>query len=308
MRLARWVNAHKVQLATWAVVIVAWEIASALVPASGIHNSPIVPSVQFVWTTAFKSISGSWTLHFWAPVPEDGGAQTYLGALLALVYSSFKTLVRVVLGLAAGTAIGVGSGIVISYSSVARRTIWGPVNFLRVTPLLAATPLFAFWFGANQFGTTVFIAFGVSVLLVVATITAIRNVPAVYAESAWTLGASRSQTYRRVIIPRALPELRTSLLLSAGLSWSLGVASEYLGLPNGLGSIMATAAITANTGRMLVVAFTVMFLALLSFFLLNKLFLRLVYWVPSSGKSAVTLGGGLASAASGTESARLSDD
>jgi ABC-type nitrate/sulfonate/bicarbonate transport system permease component len=155
-----------------------------------------------------------------------------------------------------------------------------------MVPLLAAIPLFEFWFGATTTGTTVFIGFGVWVLLVVATINAVGNVPNIYAESARTLGASRLQTYRRVIVPRALPELRTALLLSAGLSWSLAIGSEYLGLRSGLGTIMATAETTANTGRMIIIAVLVIIYALLTFALLEWLFSRAMRWMPRPASSA----------------------
>jgi ABC-type nitrate/sulfonate/bicarbonate transport system permease component len=262
------------------VIIGGWEIAAHVVPKSQIQGSPIVPSLEFIWTTTLKGLSGSWTIHKWAPNPATGGRETYLGAVLAIGYHSYYTLLRILLGLAVGGIIGVGGGILVSYSRLVRWTTWGPLNFLRMVPLLAAIPLFEFWFGANTVGTTTFIAIGVWVLLIIATINAIRNVPNVYAESARTLGASRLQTYAWVVVPRALPELRTGLLLAAGLSWSLGVGSEYIGLRTGLGSIMATAEATANTGRMIIMAILIVSYALVTFAILDRLFTRLVHWVP----------------------------
>jgi sulfonate transport system permease protein len=279
-RVATFVRRNAVALITWAVIIVGWEIASHLVPPSQIKGSPIVPSLEFIWTDTLKGLSGSWTVHRWAPNPAFGGRETYLGAVLAIGYHSYFTLRRVLLGLAIGGTLGVGSGLLISYSRTVRWIFWGPLNFLRMVPLLAAIPLFAFWLGANTRGTTTFIAIGVWVLLCIATITAVRNVSNAYAESARTLGASRRQTYVRVIVPAALPELRTALLLSAGLSWSLGVGSEYIGLRTGLGSIMASAEATADTGRMILIAILVITYALLTFALLNWLFTRLLPWLP----------------------------
>jgi sulfonate transport system permease protein len=293
-----------VTLAVWAVIIIGWEIAAHLVPKSQIEGSPIVPSLEFIWTDTLKSLSGSWTVHRWAPNPAFGGKETYRGAILALGYHSFFTLERVILGLAVGSVLGVLTGLAVSYSRLVRLIVWGPLNFLRMVPLLAAIPLFGFWLGANTKGTTTFIAIGVWVLLVVATINAVRNVPNGYAESSRTLGASRLQTYVRVVVPAALPELRTGLLLAAGLSWSLGVGSEYIGLRTGLGSIMATAEATANTGRMIILAVVIVTYALLTFAILDRLFSRLVHWrqrspatTPRAAVGAAGGGGGIALAA-----------
>lgn len=279
-RILALARANAVALITWAVIIGGWEVAAHLVPPSQIKGSPIVPSLEFIWTDTLKSLSGSWTVHMWAPNPAEGGRETYLGAVLAIGYHSYHTLVRVLLGLLIGGVLGVLCGFFVSYSRLVRWVAWGPLNFLRMVPLLAAIPLFAFWLGANTRGTTTFIALGVWVLLSIATMNAIGNVANYYAESARTLGASRMQTYLRVIIPGALPELRTALLLSAGLSWSMGVGSEYIGLRTGLGSIMASAEATANTGRMILMAVLIVGYALLTFALLNALFSRMVHWLP----------------------------
>jgi len=301
-RVLAFVRANWVGLLTWVVIICGWEIAAHLVPKSQLRGSPIVPSLELIWTDTLKSLSGSWTVHMWAPNPALGGKETYLGAFLALGYHSLYTLTRVLLGLAVGGTLGVGTGLVVSYSRTVRWIAWGPLNFIRMVPLLAAIPLFSFWLGANTRGTTTFIAVGVWVVLVIATINAVGNVPNVYAESARTLGASRLQTYIHVVIPRALPELRTGLLLSAGLSWSLAVGSEYIGLRTGLGTIMASAEATANTGRMLIVGVFVVTYALLTFALLDRLFTRMVHWMPKArtpGRTvggAAGLGGGLAAA------------
>jgi ABC-type nitrate/sulfonate/bicarbonate transport system permease component len=290
-RIVAFVRANAVALATWTVIIGGWEVAAHLVPASQLRNSPIVPSLEFIWTDTLKSLSGSWTVHRWAPNPALGGRETYLGAVLAIGYHSFFTLTRVVLGVLVGGFFGIVGGLLISYSRVVRWVAWGPLNFLRMVPLLAAIPLFGFWFGANTRGTTTFIAVGVWVLLVIATINAVRNVPNYYAESARTLGASRLQTYIRVVVPRALPELRTGLLLAAGLGWSLGVGSEYIGLRTGLGSIMASATAEANTGRMILMAVLIIAYALLTFAVLNVLFTRMVHWMPQQPRAAARVAG-----------------
>ena len=298
---------HAVALATWAVVIGGWEVASHVVAKGLLQGSPRVPSIEFLATTTLKSLSGSWTLHKWAPNPATGGRETYLGAFLALGYHSYYTLERVLLGLAVGGLAGVGTGLLVSYSRVVRRIAWGPMNFMRMVPLLAAIPLFEFWFGATTTGTTTFIGFGVWVLLVVATINAVGNVPNAYAESARTLGASRLQTYARIVVPRALPELRTALLLAAGLGWSLAIGSEYIGLRTGLGTIMASAQATANTGRMIIIAVIVIFYALLTFALLDRAFARMVRWMPQQAAASIWIGG-VASAGAGAAVSVVEDE
>ena len=117
-------------------------------------------------------------------------------------------------------------------------------------------------------------------MLVVATMNAVANVPDLYIERARTLGASRRQTYYRVIVPAAIPEMRSALLLAMGGGWSLAIVAEFLGYSSGLGYVADAAVQQTNTARLLIVAFIVAFYSLTTFFLLNEGFKKLVSWMP----------------------------
>jgi sulfonate transport system permease protein len=278
--LRRFIHEHPVSVVTWLTIIVGWEILAHLAPPSTLTRSPIVPPWEYVFGDALRSLAGNWPFDFWAPNPSKGGEVTYFGAILAIGYHSLSTMFRLTVGLVVGIVLGVGTGLAVSYWPWVRRLSWTPLNLLRMFPLLAAIPLFQFWLGANLWGTTVFISFGVWVLLVVATIHAVRNVPDLYVESARMLGASRMRTYLTVVIPASIVELRTGLLLAAGLSWSLTVGAEYIGLPSGLGNILAVAVFLTNTGRMIIIAVFISLFALLTFLVVDRLFRRLITWVP----------------------------
>jgi sulfonate transport system permease protein len=284
---------NRVAVAAWVVLIGSWEAASYLVPRSLIRGSEIVPSWQLIFTQSLRGTAGSWPFDFIVKGPLLGGGETYPAAFLGLAYNSAVTLERLLLGLLAGALLGVFCGLAVSYSVWVRRLAWTPFNWLRMAPLLAAIPLFQFWFGATTEGTTVFIGLGVWVVLVVATLNAVRNVPDVYIEYARTLGASRLRTYLRVVVPATLPELRTALLLSAGMSWSLAIGAEYIGLQNGLGSVLETAESFANTGRMMIVAILIGFYALVTFAILFALSRRLVRWMPGADDGTQVEGAGV---------------
>lgn len=285
LRVWQAAQAHPITVITWLFIIVGWEVASHIVPESTIEQAPLVPSWGYVFSDSLLALAGGWTHDFWAPVPQTGGEYTYFGSFLALVDHTQATVVRLGVGLFFGVTIGVVTGLSISYFSWLRTMAWAPLNLLRMFPLLAAIPLFQFWLGGTLMGTTVFIGFGVWVLLVVAMINAISNVPDRYIESARTLGASRFHTYRSVVVPAAIPELRTGLLLSAGLSWSLAVGSEYIGATNGLGNILSVAEFTTNTGRMMIIAVVISIASLSTFFILNSMFNKLVVWMPKAPTS-----------------------
>ena len=276
---------------SWLVLVVAWQVASYVVP-HGTLEHPLVPGWDYVFGDTLLGMSTYWTvrgldlgflafnLEGLAPLPILRGEATWLGAFLAIAYHSGVTLFRLLCGLALGMTLGLLTGLLLPYWPAVRKTAWAPMNFLRMIPLLVAAPWLQLVVGRRFLGITLYIAFGVWIVLVVATMNAVANVPDRYIESARTLGASRLQTYYRVIVPGSIPELRTALLLAMGGSWSLAIVAEFLGFGSGLGYLADAAMHGTNTAQLLIVAFIVALYALATFFLLNEGFKKLIIWVP----------------------------
>ena len=76
-----------------------------------------------------------------------------------------------------------------------------------------------------------------------------------------------------------MPELRTALLLAGGLGVVVDDRREFLGFPTGLGFMAASAVQETNTARLVIVAIVVAFYSLLTFYLLNQMFNRMVSWM-----------------------------
>jgi len=298
---------------TWAVLLVGWQIMSYIAP-KGTLEHPLVPGFDYIIYNALYRLSGNWdlfggftvaglTLQFGAlaPFPAIDGpeSRTWTAVFLALGFHSVMTLSRLIAGLGVGLIAGLATGLALPYWSALRQISWAPFNFLRMIPLLAAIPWMQFALGVDLRATTLFIGFGVWVMLVVATMNAVANVPDRFIESARTLGASRLRTYFKVIVPGAMPELRTALLLAGGLGWSLTIAAEFLGFPTGLGFMAAAAVQETNTARLVIVAIVVAFYSLLTFYLLNQMFNRMVNWMPqrTSGTTDISKVAGAAGAA-----------
>ena len=285
---------------SWLVLVVAWQVASYVVP-HGTLEHPMVPGWDYVFGDTLFGMSTYWTvrgidlgfvsfnLEGLAPLPILRGEATWVGAFLAIAYHSGVTLVRLLCGLVLGMTLGLLTGLALPYWPAVRKTAWAPMNFLRMIPLLVAAPWLQLVMGRRFVGITIYIAFGVWIILVVATMNAVANVPDRYIESARTLGASRMRTYYRVIVPASIPELRTALLLAVGGSWSLAIVAEFLGFGSGLGHLADAAVQGTNTAQLLIVAFIVALYALTTFFLLNEGFKKLISWVPqrSTGKTDI---------------------
>ncbi len=118
------------------------------------------------------------------------------------------------------------------------------------------------------------------VLFVAGTINAVRNVSAIYIDNARTLGASKPEIYRSVILPAIFPELRATIMLSLGIAWATVIGAEYLGAQSGLGYILLYAQTYGFVDRMFLVALLFVLYASITYAIFEKASLRLLRWAP----------------------------
>jgi sulfonate transport system permease protein len=257
--------------------LVAWEVAALIVREHALRPTQVLPTP---WQTvkSFDELSNYWTGGLGVKAPQDGGKQTFEAAVLALGDNALITASRLLLGMVLSIVLGVGAGLLIGYVKGIRRFAFGPLNFLGVLPLLATVPLFAFWFGPTTSAAVLFILFGAGIVILRSTLNAVENVPRVYVESAYTMGATRRRMYRTVIIPAILPELRSGVQIALTFSWSLALGSELIGLQSGLGRMMVLAMRFSEVNRMIMIGAIFVMLAASSVLLFNRLADRITRW------------------------------
>ncbi|MCA9310599.1 MAG: ABC transporter permease subunit [Phycisphaerales bacterium] len=262
-------------------LIALWELLAYAFPTSAAEaglGSPLIPGWGWIFTHAFPAIANYGGDGMGLSAAEGGPAGNYPGAIAAIAQHSVVTWGRLLGGLIGRAAFGIGLGVAISWSGIARMIFALPAHLLKTLPLLAMIPLFQIWFGVSEMGIWLFVTYGVSVIFFAGTINAISNVPPIFIENARTLGASSAHIYRSIIIPAILPELRTSLILSTGVAWSAVVGAEFLGAQNGLGYVEVQAQQFALLDRMFVIAIVFLIYASISFFVVDRLSRHFIRW------------------------------
>jgi sulfonate transport system permease protein len=264
-----------------------WQVLSMIFRLEAVPGEPMVPGWQIVVTKTFISLSDYWNGGLGVQSVADGGPRTYQGAVLAIISNSWDTGLRLYTGLAVGAVVGTLLGLAVSWSRWTRRLVELPAQFLRTFPLLAMIPLFELWFGTYFIGMATFVAYGSGVIFFAGVVNAVKNVPQVYIDYAHTLGATRFRLYRTVILPAIFPELRSSILLSLGISWSAVLGAEYLGAQTGLGSIIVFSEQFAYLDRMFLVALLFILYASVSYAIFDGLSRRLLRWMPRAARESV---------------------
>ena len=145
------------------------------------------------------------------------------------------TLARLFVGFVGGTLVGIGLGLLMSFSKKVYYFFDPLIESLRPVPVIAVIPFFLLWFGINEVGKILLVLLGVFAIMVVSTVEAVRNIPKIYSQAAATLGASKTDIFRRIILPGIMPQLVGPLRVSLALSFTLVVAAEFMGAQSGLG-------------------------------------------------------------------------
>ena len=253
------------------VLLGAWEGGAYLLAATNAYGNELLPTIQHV---VLISIPGM------ARFGSVGAGSSVGGALGVLADNSYYTLLRLVVGTGLGIVIGVGLGMLISWNRLLRRVVEPPILIVRNVPLLILIPLFILWFGSSEVGKYIYVAFAVSVMLVVNTVQAIENVRPIYLDYARTLGAGGGRLIRTVVVPGMLPEVLAGIKVALGVSWAIVLAAEFLAATNGLGYLLIMSETFFDVGRMMVI---VLVFILYSFVLntaLDRLVRRLTRWMP----------------------------
>jgi len=188
------------------------------------------------------------------------------------------SLGRIGLALFFAVLFAIPVGIAIGHNRIAQGILDPLIEFYRPIPPLAYLPLIVIWCGIGETSKVLLIYLAIFAPIAIATATGVRNVDPVRLRAAQSLGATRAQLIRHVIVPSALPEILTGIRIGLGVGWSTLVAAELIAATSGLGFMVQSAAQFLVTD---VVVLGILVIALIAFGLemgLRALQRRLVPW------------------------------
>lgn len=192
------------------------------------------------------------------PGPMDVGlALEHLSTSGELGKQITASFTRMVLGFAIGAVFALVLGTLIGLLPTVEEATEPMIELFRAIPPYAMIPLALLAFGISDVGKLFILAYATFFPVLVSTVGGISNVPLRYVEAGQTLGASRTFTISRIIIPAAFPQIVVGIRLGFGTAWIALIASEMVAASNGLGFMIADARETLDTpvvvGGMLII-------------------------------------------------------
>ncbi|AKO95767.1 Taurine transport system permease protein TauC [Marinovum algicola DG 898] len=222
-----------------------------------VNGEPIVPGGEVLTKFGRVGMSQKGTLNFepakgwqmepiWLPPPEavvqrlgeiasDGYRDSTLWEHLG--YSLF----RVVVGFVAGALVGIPLGYAMGLSAWFRGWFDPIVEFMRPVPPLALIPLVIIWAGIGETGKIILLFLAALWIMAIAARSGVSGVNITKVHAAYSLGASKWQIMRHVIVPNSLPEIFTGARVAMGVCWGTVVAAELVAAEQGAGMMIMVA-------------------------------------------------------------------
>lgn len=208
----------KTGIVSWVIILIIWQIAS-------IFSDPqFLPSPLLTVQGAIELIT-------------DGTLFVYMG------YS----FVRVIIGWTIGIMISIPLGLFIGTNKIARLLVEPVINFVRFIPPLAFITLFMMWFGIGEQSKVFLIVYATLFVVIINTFTGVLSISEDKIRSAQSMGASKWQIMRYVIIPASIPYMFTGAKLALGSSFMAIVGAEMVAANQGIGFMIWNARLYFQT-------------------------------------------------------------
>ncbi len=236
--------------------------------------------LALVWTGV--STSG-WLPQGYLPTPRELGVE--LSTLFTLGYKGVSiwhhmgiSLFRTLSGFLLGVSLGIPLGLLTGYSRVGSAMVSPIMAFIRPIPPIAFIPMVVLYFGLGETGKVALIFWTAFNYLHVNAHAGAANVPIAYQRAAQSIGLTPTQTFFRVVLPSAIPQIFTGLKVGMALSWAVVVAAELAGAQSGLGYMISDAALTFRISAVFIGIALIGAIGLMLNIAINLLETKLVHW------------------------------
>jgi ABC-type nitrate/sulfonate/bicarbonate transport system permease component len=158
----------------------------------------------------------------------------------ALTRNLGVSFLRVVEGFALALVVAFPLGLLMGSFTKVKAAFTPLTIFGAYLPIPTLVPLTLSLFGTGELQKVVFLALAFSIYLVPLFVAAVDAVDDTYLRTAYTLGATKSQTVARVLLPISWPEIWQAMRLGFGVGWSYILLAEMVDVGRGVGGIIIT--------------------------------------------------------------------
>jgi NitT/TauT family transport system permease protein len=205
-------------------------------------------------------------------------------AMVDIVQESFfwnatwVTTQEAVIGFAAGVLVAWILGTLIGLFRWFSLAVYPPVVGFQIMPRVALAPVFLTWFGFGISSKIVMAATICFFPVLVNTILGMQGVSRDARALMRSLGASKWEEYRKLLLPASLPAIFASLKVAIALALIGAIVAEFLGASEGMGVLLREFSFQLLIAESFAVLVALSLLGLVLYGLAALLESRLIFW------------------------------
>lgn len=217
-------------------------------------NFAFLPSPIDVWNATVTFFSGNATVHITASIQ------------------------RVLLGFGIAAVLGVGLGILIGWFRPIEDLVFIPLELLRPIPAVAWIPLAILMFPNAESGMVYITFLGAFFPILISTIRGVESTDIVLLRVGQCLGAKPWHIFKDIVVPGAMPNIASGLVIGMGNSWFCLVTAEILAGRFGVGYLTWESYVTSNYPPIVMGMLLIGLMGLLSTLVVDHLTKLLMPW------------------------------
>lgn len=204
-------------------------------------------------------------------------ATRIVSELPLLATHAYVTLIEVVGGFALGVLIGIPLALAIFYSRAFERAIYPILVALQTVPKVALAPLLVLYLGYG-WAPKITLAFLISFFpIVISTVVGLQSLDKNLVNLVRSMGASEWQTFFKVRLPAALPNIFGGFKVAVSLAVIGAVIGEYVAAERGLGYLQLQANSLFDTTLNFATVVTISGLGVMLYFIIDTVESRVAY-------------------------------
>lgn len=235
-------------------------------------------TVLFLLLVVWEIAVGRADIEKWILPAPSMVLQSFWQSRELLWQHSLQTVAETVIGFGIAVVVAVVTATLIDLSDWLRKTVYPLLVISQTIPIIAVAPLFFIWFG-----------YGLAPKIIVVTLVCFFPVTVNLADGyrlvdrdmirlMSAMGANRSQIFRLVKLPAALPFFFSGLRIAGTYSVMGAVIGEWLGASQGLGILMTRSSQSFLTDRVFATIMVIIILSLAVCFLIDGLARLVMPW------------------------------